>query len=84
MLLTDLKCKVLKPDVKVRKVFDGGGLYLEVTTTGSKCWRLKYRFGGKEKRLSLGLYPSVSLSEAREGREIAKKQLANGITHLKK
>lgn len=79
MLLTDLKCKALKPDVKPRKVFDGGGLYLEVTTAGSKCWRLKYRFGGKEKRLSLGIYPSVSLSKAREGQETAKKQIANGI-----
>ena len=45
---------------------DGGGMYLEVMPTGSKYWRLKYRFGGKEKRLAFGVYPDVSLAQARE------------------
>ncbi len=51
---------------KPYKMGDGGGLYLEVTPTGGKWWRLKYRFGGKEKRIALGVYPNVSLESARE------------------
>ena len=54
----------------------GGGMYLEVAPSGGKWWWLKYRFGGKEKRISLGTYPEVSLKEVREKREIARKQLA--------
>ncbi len=49
-------------------MFDGGGLYLEVAPSGGKWWRLKYRFGGKEKRISLGVYPDVSLKQARRRR----------------
>ena len=60
-------------------MFDGGGLYLEIRPNGSKWWRLKYRFGGKEKRLSLGVYPDVSLKDARERRDEARKLLANDI-----
>jgi len=60
-------------------LFDGSGLYLEVTPRGGKWWRLKYRFGGKEKRISLGVYPDVSLKDARERRDEARKLLANGI-----
>ncbi len=56
-----------------------GGLYLEVSPTGSKWWRLKYRFDGKEKRLALGVYPDVGLKDARERREAARKLLANGV-----
>lgn len=78
MKLSDIKCKSLKPKAKSYKVSDGGGLYLEITPAGSKCWRMKYRMNGKEKRLSLGQYPAISLGEAREGREVAKKLLANG------
>lgn len=55
-----------KPKEKPVKVFDGNGLYLEVSKTGGKWWRLKYRFNGKEKRLSLGVYPEIGLQEARE------------------
>ncbi len=78
MKLSDIKCKSLKPREKPYKVSDGGGLYLEITPAGSKCWRMKYRIHGKEKRLSLGIYPSISLGQAREGRDNAKKLLAQG------
>ncbi|HEC8325584.1 TPA: DUF4102 domain-containing protein [Providencia rettgeri] len=53
-----------RPMVTPYKMTDGGGLYLEVNTNGSKAWRMKYRFGGKEKRLSFGMYPLVSLADA--------------------
>jgi integrase len=58
---------------------DGGGLYLEVAPAGGKYWRFKYRFAGKEKRISLGVYGDVSLAEAREQRDACRKQLAKGI-----
>ena len=79
MALTDIKIRSTKPREKSYKLFDGGGLYLEVNTVGSKYWRLKYRFAGKEKRLSLGVYPDVGLKAAREKRDSARRQLANGI-----
>ena len=58
---------------------DGGGLYLEVTTKGSKRWRLKYRLSGVEKLISLGLYPEITLKDARERCSEARKLLANGV-----
>jgi hypothetical protein len=67
-MLTDLQAKKSKAAERDYKLADSGGLYLFVTTTGFKSWRLKYRFGGKEKRLVFGPYPEVSLSEARERR----------------
>ena len=79
MKLTDTACKNAKPAVKSYKRFDGGGLYLEVMPNGNKLWRLKYRFMGKEKRFSLGAYPLVTLAEAREGRDAAKKLLIKDI-----
>ena len=79
MKLTDLACKAAKADIKTRRLFDGNGLYLEVTTTGRKYWRLKYRYGGKEKRYAIGVYPGVTLSEARESTEEAKRNLRQGI-----
>jgi len=60
-------------------VFDGGGLFLLVTKAGGKLWRLKYRFEGKEKLLSLGVYPEISLANARFKKEEARQQIANGI-----
>jgi len=60
-------------------MFDGGGLYVEVAASGGKWWRLKYRHGGKEKRLSLGVYPDTGLKDARAKRDAARKQLADGI-----
>ncbi len=78
MKLTDTACRTAKPKEKSYKLFDGGGLYLEVMPTGSRIWRWKYRFMGKEKRLSFGKYPSVSLKEARDHREGARKTLDRG------
>lgn len=63
---------------KAGKHFDGGGLYLEVQPTGAKYWRLKYRFGGLEKRLSFGVYPEVTLLEARRRRDEARMLLRDG------
>lgn len=60
-MLTDVKVRNAKPKQKQYKLFDGGGLYLLVTTKGNKYWRVKYRFGGKEKTLALGTYPEISL-----------------------
>jgi len=79
MPLTDTAIRKTKPGDRTQKLFDGGGLYLEVAPSGGKWWRLKYRYGGKEKRLSLGVYPDISLKEARDKRDVARKQLANDI-----
>jgi integrase len=79
MALTDAKVRNTKPGAKPIKVTDGEGMYLLVAPQGGKCWRLKYRFEGKEKLLALGTYPEVTLAEARERRLTARKQLANGI-----
>jgi hypothetical protein len=65
MALSDLAVRTAKPGTKPARLFDGGGLYLEVSPAGGKLWRLKYRYGGKEKRLALGKYPDVSLKDAR-------------------
>lgn len=79
MPLSDLAIRNAKPSDKPLRLFDGGGLYLEVAPSGGKWWRLKYRFDGKEKRFSLGVYPDVSLAEARKRRDIARQKLATGI-----
>ena len=79
MALTDVKVKNAKPREREYKLFDERGMYVLVTPSGGKCWRLKYRVEGKEKLLTLGTYPDVSLAEAREKRDAARKQLANGI-----
>lgn len=79
MPLTDTAIRNAKPSEKPIRLFDGGGLYLEVAPSGGKWWRLKYRFAGKEKRLSLGVYPEIGLKEARDRREEAKRLLGEGI-----
>lgn len=79
MPLTDTAIRTAKPAAKPVRLFDGGGLYLEVSPSGGKLWRMKYRHDGKEKRLSFGAYPAVSLKDARERRDEAKKLLANGV-----
>ncbi|MFD1157481.1 tyrosine-type recombinase/integrase [Roseovarius aestuarii] len=79
MPLNDAKLRNLKPKAKTDKVSDSGGLYIEVTPTGSRLWRLKYRFEGREKRLSFGPYPAVLLADAREARDKAKAMLAKEI-----
>ncbi|MFO0388543.1 MAG: tyrosine-type recombinase/integrase [Alphaproteobacteria bacterium] len=78
MKLTEAKCKATKAIKKPLKLADGGGMYLHVLPTGGKKWRLKYRFMGKEKLLTLGAYPLVGLKEARERRDEAKKLLDAG------
>jgi integrase len=78
--LTDTQVKNAKPKDKPYKLFDGGGLYLEVTTSGGKLWRMKYRkVDGKENRLAFGAYPEVTLSDARAKRTDARKLLSEGI-----
>ena len=66
MPLTDVAARNTKPGERPQKLFDGHGLYLLVQPQGTKLWRLKYRFAGKEKLLSFGSYPEVSLKEARQ------------------
>ena len=77
-MLTDKKIKASKPAEKIYKVYDSDGLYIEVPPSGKKRWRFKYRFGGKEKRISLGTYPDVSLLDARSKRDDARRQLLDG------
>ncbi len=79
MPLTDITIRAAKPAAKPVRLFDSGGLYLEVAPGGGKWWRLKYRIDGREKRLSLGVYPDVSLKEARDRRDGARKVLAQGV-----
>ena len=79
MKLTDTFLRSVKGNGKPQKHADGGGLFLFVTPTGSRLWRMAYRFAGKQKLLSFGPYPTIGLKDARELREAAKKQLAAGI-----
>ncbi len=78
MKLSDKACKAAKPKESGYKLFDGGGLFLEVMPNGSKLWRLKYRIAGKEKLLSIGSYPEVSLAAARKVRDDARELLTTG------
>ncbi len=77
--LTDKEIKAASPKEKAYNLFDGGGLYMEIPTKQSKRWRLKYRFEGKGKLLSLGTYPQISLQDARKLRVKFKEQIAKGI-----
>jgi integrase len=79
MPLTDVAVRSAKPREKMFKLSDSGGLYLQVTTTGGKRWRWKYRVAGTEKCLSFGTYPDVPLKAAREKRDAARQQLAAGV-----
>ncbi|TIX41166.1 MAG: DUF4102 domain-containing protein [Mesorhizobium sp.] len=79
MPLTDSACRAAKAENASKKLSDGGGLYLYVPPTGSKAWRMNYRFGGKQKTLSFGPYPRVTLADARALRENAKRALADGV-----
>jgi integrase len=79
MPLTDRAIRSVKPIDRPLRLFDGEGMYLEVATSGGKWWRFKYRFGGKEKRLSLGVYPDTSIRDARDARTEARKLLAKGV-----
>jgi integrase len=79
MTLTHVGIRNAKPREKAYKLTDEKGLFLFVTPSGGKYWRFKYRFGGKEKKLAFGVYPEVSLAEAREKRDQARKLLANDV-----
>lgn len=78
-MLTDTACKNGKPKATPYKMSDSGGLYLLVKATGSKLWQMAYRFGGKQKTYSIGIYPDVTLIDARAKRDHARKLLAKGI-----
>lgn len=79
MPLTDKQLRSLKPSVKAFRISDARGLYVEISPSGSKLWRYKYRVNGKEKRLALGRYPDVTLSEARAHRDQACLKLREGL-----
>lgn len=79
MALTDSAVKQAHATEKPQKLFDSGGLHLFVTPEGGKYWRPKYRFGGKEKKLALGVYPEVTLQAARGLRDQARALLAEGV-----
>ncbi len=81
MKLNARQIDAAKPKEKIYKLADGGGLYLEITPRGSKYWRMKYRrpTDKKEDRLAFGVYPVVSLTDARAKRDEAKKLIAQGI-----
>ena len=79
MSLNDSKIRAAKPLDKSYKLTDSQGLYLTVSTSGAKLWYFRYCFGGKENRLAFGAYPLVTLAEAREKRDAARKLLASGI-----
>lgn len=79
MPLSDTAIRSAKPQEKTYLMTDGEGMYLEITPSGGKWWRFKYRFDGKQKRLSLGTYPDTGLKEAREKRQEARKLLAAGV-----
>jgi hypothetical protein len=79
MPLTDTTCKNAKPTDKQYKLADSKGLYLLIKPNGGKYWRLKYRHAGKEKMLAFGVYPEVSLKEARDKCDESRKLIRDGI-----
>ncbi len=81
--LTEATVKGAKPSAKQFKLSDGGGLYLLVHSNGSKYWRFDFRFDGKQKSSSLGVWPEVSLAEARSKRNEAKKKISAGVNPIK-
>ncbi len=79
MALTDTKVRAAKPDEKAYTLTDSDGLFLYVHPNGSKYWRFRFRFGGKQHLMAFGVYPEISLADARERRDSARKQVALGI-----
>ena len=78
-MLSETHVRRVRPLRYQRKRSDGGGLYLLITPNGGRYWRFNYRFGGKHKTLSLGIYPDVSLAKAKARLQIARQQLTEGI-----
>lgn len=83
MALTDIQIKRAKPQDKPYTLNDGQGLSLLINPDGSKGWRFRFRFAGKARLMSFGSYDLVSLAEAREKRETARKQVAKALTRLR-
>ncbi len=79
MPLTDLSVRNAKPGLRLQKLSDGRGLQLHITPAGSKLWRWAYRFDGKQKLMAFGVYPDVSLAQARQAVDEARALLATGI-----
>lgn len=79
MKLNARQVETAKPKDKPYKLADGGGMYREVFPNGTKSWRMKYRIAGKEKRVVFGVYPTITLADARSKRDDAKKLLVNGV-----
>src|SRR3989338_2053816 len=79
MSITDVTAKNAKPQEKLYKIPDGNGMFLSVRPNGGKYWQMNYRFAGKGKTLSFGIYPEVTIKEARDKREAARKLLREGI-----
>ena len=77
--LTDIEVKLANTRASDYKITDGGGLHLLIKNNGTKCWRLAYRFAGKQKTLAIGTYPQIGLRDARKERENAKNKLAKNI-----
>jgi integrase len=78
MALTNTALRNAKPSDKPQKLSDGHGLYLYIASTGGRLWRMNYRFDGRQKTLSFGPYPLVTLAEARQKRDVARRQLLDG------
>lgn len=78
MALTDTAIRKAKPGAKPYKLTDGAGLYLEVMPNGSRYWRMRYRYGGKDTRVAFGVYPEITLAEARRNRDAARAMLRDG------
>jgi len=78
-MLTESVVQAIKPVRQLRKVSDGGGLYLLVTPKGGRCWRYAYRFAQKHKTLALGIYPDVPIDQAGSHHEFARNLLAHGL-----
>ncbi|MDS4031955.1 MAG: Arm DNA-binding domain-containing protein [Candidatus Contendobacter sp.] len=78
MSLTDLAIRSAKPGERPVKLFDERGLYLQLNPSGSRWWRVKYRFAGKAQLLSAGVYPEVSLKETRQRRDEIRRQVRDG------
>lgn len=80
--LSDAKCRTARAKARPYKLSDGGGLYLFVAKNGSRLWRLDYRSGGKRQTMAFGAYPDLSLAEAREAREKARKLICDGLNPM--
>ena len=78
-MLSDTQIRATKPGERSVRLYDERGLYLEITTTGGRWWRFKYRFAGKEKLLSMGTYPDTPLKAARDRRDRARALLEEGV-----